>query len=351
MKKFYSFLLVLIISQLVGCIDPLDLKTGRGTERLVVDGLITNEPGPYTVKLSMSEPYASYAGNASSFVRRATVIISDDKGNSETLTETKPGTYTTSGNNLQGQIGNTYILTVKTREGQEYTSAPELLAPVPDITDLYHEVQEQKILSASGNETSVYNVAVYVDTPDPAEQKNYYLWQWEGVHRVNTQPWNYCEKVRGKCIPMPKDCCETCWLTVFTNSINVKDDRLINGRQLKKHLVTQIPVTPRTFESKYYLEVKQLSVSEAAYDYWSMLKTQLSSVGNVQDPPPAAIVGNISNVNDPEDKPYGYFGASAVVKKSIFIRREELGVNPGELIFPDDCRVLMNSTTEKPAFW
>jgi len=46
-----------------------------------------------------------------------------------------------------------------------------------------------------------------------------------------------------------------------------------------------------------------------------------------------------------------YFGASAVTKKSLFVRREKLGVNLGELVFPDDCRVLSNSTTEKPTYW
>lgn len=349
MKKGY--LILLVLSMLSGCIDPLNLNTEKGTERLVVDGLITNEPAPFSVRLSLSEPYGSYVGNYNSTVRNATVIISDDKGNKETLTESKPGLYTTTGNGLQGQIGNTYTLTIKTKEGKEYTSTPELLAPISDIANLYTEVREQKILNSSGNEETIYVLDVFVDAQDPLDQKNYYMWQWEGVYQVSTQPQDYKEKVRGIWVPKPKVCCAVCWLTEFTNSINVKDDRLINGRQVKRHLVTQIPINERTFGSKYHIEIKQTSISEAAYDYWNMLKTQVSNVGNIQEPPPASIIGNISNVQDPKEKALGYFGASAVVKKSIFIKREELGLNPGELVFPDDYLVLPNSTTEKPLYW
>ncbi len=225
-----GFLLLFIFSVLSGCIDPLNLKTEKGAERLVVDGIITNEPGPVTIKLTMSEPYGSYVGNYASIVRSARVIILDDKGHKETLTETKPGIYTTTGNDLQGQVGNTYTLTIKTKEGKEYTSTPEFLAPVPEITNLYTEVREQKILNSSGNEETAYGVAVFVDAQDPLEQKNYYMWQWKGVYQVSTQPQDFKEKVRGIWVPKPKACCAVCWLTEFTNSINVKDDRLINGR-------------------------------------------------------------------------------------------------------------------------
>ena len=350
MKIRFSLILALIAS-LSSCIDPLELKMQTGLPQLVVDGMITTEPGPYAVKLSRSEPYTAYSGGRSAAETGATVILSDDQGKRETLVETTPGVYKTRAGGLQGQIGHTYSLTIKTRGGKEYASQPELLASVPEIDTLYWEVRAEKILNTSGNEQVVYFLAVYVDSRDPAAARNYYMWQWEGIYRVNAQPWDHKIKVRGEWVPAPKDCCQTCWITDFTNSINVQDDRLINGNSHKRYLVTRVPINERTFESKYHLEVKQLSVSEAAYDYWSMVKTQVFNVGNIQDPPPAIIVGNIINVQDPKDKPLGFFGASAVVKKSIFVKREELGFNPGEMVFPDDCRVLTNSTTDKPTHW
>ncbi|WP_347157964.1 DUF4249 domain-containing protein [Pontibacter chitinilyticus] len=348
LKYLFLSALLLLVS---GCIDPLELNIGSDAKRLVVDGLITNEPGPYTVKLSMSEPYATYTGGRSVAVQEAAVVISDEQGTREELTETSPGIYQTSINGIRGEVGHTYTVTIRTKEGRTYTSAPEMLLPVAELDSLYAEVKPQQVLNSENIEETVYVVNVYADAQDPVQAKNFYRWQWEGTYRVSTQPWDYSEKVRGVRVPMPKDCCAICWITNHTNNVNVQDDRLINGGGIKHHLVTQLPVTAQTFGTKYYLEVKQLSVSEAAFDFWSTLGEQISTVGSIQDPPPATIIGNISSIDNPEEKVLGFFGASAVSRKTIFVRREELGVNPGELILPDDCRVLAGSTTEQPSFW
>ena len=351
MKKSWLLLLFLFACGINSCIDPLELDTASNASRLVVDGQITNEPGPYTVRLSISKPYASYADSWDAVVTGASVVVADDEGHEEQLTETKPGFYQTSPGGIQGQIGNTYTLRIKTKDGKAYTSVPELLMPVPAIDTIYTEVRRQQVLNTAGNEETAYIVEVYVDAREPGDTKNYYRWQWEGIYRISTQPWDYSEKVRGVRVPMPKDCCDVCWVTSLAGGVNVSDDRLMNGKSIKRRLITQIPVNARTFENKYYIEVAQTSISEAAFDYWSTLQAQTASIGSIQDPPPAIILGNISNVNDPEERVLGFFAAAAVSKKNIFVRREDLGVNPGPLVFPDDCRVLANSTTEKPAFW
>ncbi|AKD02211.1 hypothetical protein PKOR_02520 [Pontibacter korlensis] len=333
------------------CIDPLDLNIGASAEQLVVDGVITNEPGPYTVLLSRSKPYDSFADSWSAAEPGATVVISDNQGNQETFTETAPGVYQTSAGGMQGQVGHTYTLSIQTRDGKQYTSSPETLLPVPQIDSLYFAVRPQQVLNEEDVEETIYMVDVLADAQDPAQEKNYYLWQWQGTFRVSTQPWDYSEKVRGIRVPMPKDCCEVCWVTNSTNRVNVQDDRLINGGKINRHVVTQIPVTEQAFGTKYHIEVRQTSISEAAYDYWRILKAQIENGGSIQDPPPATIVGNITNVNNPDERVLGFFGASAVVKGSLFINREDLGVRVGMYIFPDDCRVLTNSTTEQPDFW
>ncbi len=344
-------MLISILLLINSCIDPLELDIDANAEQLVVDGVITNEPGPYTVRLSRSKPYDSYADSWDAVETGATVVISDDQGNQETLSETKPGLYQTSAEGIQGQLGRTYTLSIRTKGGQQYTSAPETLLPVPPIDSLYFEVHPEQLLNEEDIEETVYVVDVLSAVQDPAQQKNYYMWQWESVFQVSTQPWDYSEKVRGVRVKMPKDCCETCWVTRFTNSVNVLDDRLLNGGTVKRHLVTKIPVTEQAFGNRYHIEVKQTSLTEAAYDYWSLLRSQIENGGSIQDPPPAIVIGNITNANNPDDRALGFFGASAVARRPLFINREDLGVQVGLYVFPDDCRVIVNSTTERPAFW
>lgn len=347
-----SFIFIALILLLFNrCIDPLELETDSDAQRLVVDGMITDEPGPYSVRLSRSKQYDAYHDSWSVVEAGARVIISDNTGNQETLTETAQGLYQTSPDGIRGQVGNIYTLQITTKGGQQYTSAPETMRPVSPIDSLYFEVRPYFELNEENVQVTRYAVHVLLDAEDPASEKNYYMWRWKGTFRVSTQPWDYTEKVGGVRIPMPKDCCETCWVTANTNSINVLDDRLNNGTNLKRHLVTRIPVTEQAFGFKYHLDVKQYSLSEAAFNYWRILKSQIERGGSIQDPPPANVIGNMSSISNPNERVLGFFGASAATSKAFFVNRDELGVPVGLYVMPDDCRVLSNSTTEQPVFW
>ena len=61
---------------------------------VVVDGVITNEPGPYSVKLSRTVQVGSILGALS--ISKAKITIFSNTGESEVLQETNlPGTYKT----------------------------------------------------------------------------------------------------------------------------------------------------------------------------------------------------------------------------------------------------------------
>ncbi|MBN2174971.1 MAG: DUF4249 family protein, partial [Bacteroidales bacterium] len=107
-------------------------------ELLVVEGMVTNAPGPYTIKLTQSTsirypreiPLTGYG-----------VIISDNAGNSETLTETEEGTYTTAPGGIQGVVGRSYKLTIHGLNGTTYESGFEKLTPPVAIDTLYPVVE------------------------------------------------------------------------------------------------------------------------------------------------------------------------------------------------------------------
>ena len=86
--KFLAFLLLLIQFSCIERYWPnLD---GAYQDALVIDGTITDKPGPYTVKLSRSSSvefpkWLAYTG--------CNVSIICDDGNVENLTESEPGVY------------------------------------------------------------------------------------------------------------------------------------------------------------------------------------------------------------------------------------------------------------------
>ncbi len=348
MKLKLSIFLLLFFILVYSCIEPFDFNIKDDKSKsLVVDGLITNEPGPYVVYLTRTTDYSSTI-EFTEKVEGAIVIISDDLGNSETLTQIFPGIYKTYPGSIRGIPGRYYKIEIKTPDGKHYESKPELLSCVPEIDSIYYEHQQHQELDDDNIVQNFEGFQIYIDTSDPENDKNYYMWSWTGTHEVHTQPWNY----RGG----PIDCCATCWISERPAYIDVLDDNYLGENQINKKPVTFVRITDsdgaRHFLGKYHIEVKQLSVTKEAYKYWSSIEEQISSTGSIFEPAPSAIFGNIKNVNDPEDIIFGYFGASAISTKSIFIPAVEAPYPPGDtLIWPDDCRGMLNSTAIKPSFW
>lgn len=86
MKNIYTALLLVL--SLVGCIEEFDLQLNEIEPRLVVDAQITNEPGPYYVRLTQSRNgdfYGDYNSDNAEPVLNATIIISDNLGVVDTL--------------------------------------------------------------------------------------------------------------------------------------------------------------------------------------------------------------------------------------------------------------------------
>lgn len=336
------------------CIDPVDFSKGDDTNSLVVDGMITSEPGPYKVYLSRSSDYNSYYSQTEG-VENAIVSISDDLGNLEILTETYiPGIYTTDSEGIQGIPGRQYKLEIETLNGKHYESSHELLSPVPEIDSIYYEREMKQELNYRNMIENYEGFQIYVDLSDPEDAKNYYMWSWTGTHEVHTQPWLYYDIRKRQAAP--KDCCATCWKAEHPTAIDVFDDAYLGGTKITKKPVAFIRLindnNTRHFRGKYHIEVKQLSTTKEAYDYWGAIEDQINSTGSIFEPPPVAITGNITNCDDPDDIVFGYFGASALSTKSIFIPASEAPYPPGDLLdWPDDCRTMGNSTAIMPSFW
>ena len=116
-KKHPVWFVVLVLVLFSACSDVVDVDLKHVEPQMVIDGTVTDQPGPYTVKISKTGDY--YEPSRFSAVSGAIVKIADHTGYSETLQETEKGIYLT--HSLQGIPGQTYTLTV-IAEGKEYTA-------------------------------------------------------------------------------------------------------------------------------------------------------------------------------------------------------------------------------------
>lgn len=341
-----------MLCALSSCIKPFDIDVDEGAKILVVNGLITNEPGPYTVKLNKTTSYGGHFTDVHKDVLGAAVTITDDLGITETLAEVREGEFQTKVNGIQGRIGGAYTLRIRLKNGEEYVSETEKLQPVPPIDRLYFVFRETTTVDADGNEADAPLFEIRIDAKDPANEKNFYRWVSIGTYEVETQPENF--KIidrRGNQIAAPKECCWQCWITKAGYTAAVISDRQFNGKSLIGQPVSTIPITPQYLGIKYHVRLKQYSLSERGFTFWQMLGTQSSGTGSVQDPAPANLHGNITNAHNADEQVLGYFGASAVETKSMYIKRSDVPISLSRFEFPDDCRVISGATTTKPSFW
>ncbi|MBN1415852.1 MAG: DUF4249 family protein [Bacteroidales bacterium] len=123
-------------------------------EYLVVEGKITDDPGPYYVKLFKAVPYSNdleFYKYDPEPEKKAVVKLFSDKGEEITLNELRnnPGTYATEGGDIKGETGHAYWIRIETQKGDIYESVPSILMEAPDITNLSAVRAEKTYLDES----------------------------------------------------------------------------------------------------------------------------------------------------------------------------------------------------------
>jgi hypothetical protein len=139
-SKIKFFLFTLLAVNLFSCTEPIDIRLDSSTIRLVVEGSLTTDTMPHTVKLSMTSSY--FYNQPPQPVTGAIVSISDGE-ESKNLIEASPGIYQTAPS-VYGIEGKTYTLNIKLNTqigGYTDYSASSMLYPVAKLDSiglLYH---------------------------------------------------------------------------------------------------------------------------------------------------------------------------------------------------------------------
>lgn len=332
------------------CIEPYEVEIAEGPQYLTIDGFITTEAGPHTIRLTRGDTYGSVFEGLIRPVRGATVIIRDDLGKVIFLGEDfdDRGSYLTP-EGFRAEVGRSYTLQIQLSQGEVYTSLPEKVIATPPIKNLsYRSVTvpvEGEINPASG-------VQLVVEIDDPAEDNNFYFWRnGPATYILETRPDLYFTPPPGRA-PAPKDCCFTCYQTEITGnqSMFIAQDDNFNG------LTTQIPVSfipdnGRRFVNTYRVDLRQINVSQEAYRFLRLVKQQSEISGSVFDPPPANIRGNMISLDNPEEVVLGYFMAGGEVKERVYINGAQLDFRQPTATIPDDCRVVEGAVLNPPIDW
>ncbi len=355
------------------CTNPIELDVREDGRILVVDGYITTEPGPHNIRLTRSSDYVGFNFQSGVNVAEedAIVIIRTSDGEVVRMLHIGSGIYQTP-EGFRAIVGETYGLTIQLANGDMLTSTPQLVEPAPDIEKV---LLRYKKLPSTDEFNFTSGVEVYVEYQDPVESRNFYMTtHTKGVYPF-TSNWDLfvCGNNPFCCIPsfnQPE--LERCFryerdfpdLGVQVESVqdcrrsggpqtrqfNLYEDSQSNG-VLTTSKAVFVEDDGRRFEFSYRTQVNLMSISAEAFSYFSTLEGQLSIDGDIFDPPPANIVGNILNLSDPNQQILGFFGAFDLSSETVYVERDILEDFQAQFLWTTDCINLDSSTVERPVDW
>jgi hypothetical protein len=310
LKKYNIFFIVCII--LSACVTEFVPQISEDHDLMVVEGLITDQPGQNSVKLTTSLPLGVRTDARP--LSGCNVSVSDDSGNSFVLKEKTAGNYVADPS-FHGIIGRFYTLHINggpNRHNQTYVSLPALLSPVPAIDSVYYE---KEVLSYYTGTPSEEGCNIYLDTYDRENVCKYYRWEY-------VETWSFSlPYYTPEFVPNSH-----CWITKSSENINVKNTTSFSETRIVRQPLKFVSNESDRLKEKYSILVNQYSMSEAEYEYWEKLENVVENTGGLYDIIPASIPSNISCNENPDEKVLGFFSVSAVKSKRMFIKDRFRGI-------------------------
>jgi hypothetical protein len=267
-------LLVATATVFTACEKEINLDLKNTSPKLVVEGNvlwgIDTVIYQQELKLSLS---ANYTGNTNPLPVTNAIVMVNDGTNTYTYNHIENGVYRSS---FIAATNKTYKLIIS-YEGDEYNAYETLKDEGASIDSLTVNYFSSALGSPEGN-------FITVNTSDPLDERNFYLWQLyiNNQLMINPSPGNIYRAIQ-------------------------KDD-FFNGQPL----INYLPFDNFPVVNGVTARLHQLNISEQMYNYYYSIFNLTASSPVSGDVPPGKIRGNILNLNKSDKNALGYFGACSV---------------------------------------
>ncbi|MFT6205805.1 MAG: hypothetical protein ACI9V1_003134 [Spirosomataceae bacterium] len=324
---------IMLSGSIIACVEPYDLDYDQTKRILIVDGVLSDNPNsPQTISIRESIPNGSR--NFYLPISGATVEVIVDNSERFRFKDIEKGNYLKPFD-LIIEEKRQYRLEFKLADGRSYVSENESFTATSLIDRIYTQLELEGIPKASGYSPAHY---VYLDTQDKPGKGNNYVWSWKLFEKQNIC--QSCINGRffvdrrtgvGACRDESAaiqindffydyQCEGDCWQLFYNERINAMSDTYVDGNPILGRLIAKIPVYQY---NGALLEVKQQSVSPSAFRYLKLLTEQSQNNGGLADTPPAALIGNVRDVNNPTEAVGGYFMVASERTTMLWIDRRD----------------------------
>ncbi len=305
---------LMFLLTLVSCIKAYEPKfKDNAIQKFVVQGMVNNQEGWQYVNISIS---SSLTNPAYIPIEGCYVEIIDDENNKFELEEYEKGKYRVWMSQEYLMIGRSYKTRITIPEGDILESSFDQMPAGPEIDNVFYEVKD---LPTNVPDEWIKGIQYYTNLKANDEQSRFYRWQitetWE-YHSAYPKEFYYDGEINHIFPPDYSD--YYCWTTkkvdeIFTLSTNGLSENQYN--RLPLHYVKN---TTEKLSVLYSFMLRQIALSESAYQYWDQLRINNTIGQGLYSSQPLAIKGNISNISNPELEILGFFQASSETQIRIF---------------------------------
>jgi hypothetical protein len=317
---------------LPSCIIPFipDIDS-KDVNKYVISGQVKDNTEDQTVSVSMASPIGDpqYIPVSGCYVR-----IFDDQGNEFRMHESGSGIYNVTIDRSYLIPGISFKVDILTPDGTSLESEFDKMNECPVVDSVYYSLRELP------TETVGYvnqELQFYVDLNGGNIDSRFYRWEvietWE-YHMRFAREWFYDGSVH-RIVP-PDYSRNVCWSTELVRNVyTISTENLVENKYRKLPLNFVDNHTSRLMYG-YSLLINQFALSEAAYSYWDQLRINSVEQGGLYEKQPLSIKGNLRNKTNPDQEVLGFFSASSVKSKRIFVRNVEgLEIDFGGYCNPD----------------
>ena len=311
MKIYTNIFLSFSILLFANCITEFDPPSQGYDNLLVVEAFLSDGDDPFEVKLSRSMPI-----DTSGLIPEvgATIRLYNLDGEFYNLREETNGRYQHPP--INPQVGESYQLFIRTRDGNNYESSSVTMRSTPKIDSVTYRYIERPEMGLKGIQT-------FVNTHDPNNNTWYYRWIWDETWEFRTAYQSQHVYEDGM-IFLREDNIYKCWKNSESTSIKIATSKNLTEDIISQYPIWYVTTATDRLGDRYSMNLKQYALSEESYNYWLELQKVTESLGTLFDPQPATVYGNIYNVNNETEVVLGFFDASTVEEKRIFLTRADM---------------------------
>lgn len=302
-------ILVFILISCYSCKEVYEIPTTISNSNLLVVEGVLNVNGLSNIILSRTINVADTTSLSPE--TGATVIVENENNVSFNLTETNNGVYQIFLNNNQSRQ---FRLKISTSSGVQYQSAYTKVNISPSF-DLSFNLEDNGVevnIDSEGDDAAVRNYRYEFEE----------TWEIETLKSdfkyVITNPANGDGVVVRRVLPqdfIPF----ICYPSKKSTEIILENTKNLSANSIRSKRIVFLESNSVKLQKRYSILVKQYTLNDDAFVFWSKLKKNTEQLGTIFSPLPSEIQGNMVCLSNPNEPVIGFFEANGYTQKRIFI--------------------------------